>query len=111
MDKIMEKLELTLVIATGLVLLVALLTAQGCTSVPKLTDGQAVVNETQVEGIDLSIPIPGLDNVNVVQLRFGFIQNKLYKGNNVPYYSDSDYEDISIIKGMGTVKRTLKVGK
>jgi hypothetical protein len=82
----------------------------GCTHLAELEEGQAVVSETQVEGIDLSIPIPFVENVNILQLRFGFIQHKIYKGHNVPYYSDSKYEDISLIKGMGSITRILSIG-
>ena len=99
------------IIATVLCVLVILaLMLTGCVSVKDLKNGQAYVHETQVEGIDLSIPIPFAENVDVVKLRFGFIQHKSYKGYHVPYHSDSAYKDISIIKGMGSVTRSLDVG-
>jgi len=83
----------------------------GCTHVSELKEGQCVVNETQVEGIDLSIPIPFVENVALLNLRFGFIQNKIYKGYKVPYKSTSDYKDISLISGEGSISRTLIIGE
>jgi len=83
----------------------------GCTHVSELQEGQCVVNETQVEGIDLSIPIPFVENVALLNLRFGFIQNKIYKGYKVPYKSTSDYKDISLIQGKGSISRTLIIGE
>lgn len=81
----------------------------GCLHVPDLKKGQAFIHETQVEGIDISIPIPMLENVNIVNLRFGFIQHKSYKGYNVKYTSGSEYKDISIITGTGTINRLFEV--
>ena len=82
----------------------------GCTTVSELKPGQCLVNETQVEGIDLSIPVPFVENVYFLTLRFGMIQNKLYKGCNVPYKSDSEFNDVSLIQGKGSIKRSLTVG-
>jgi len=84
--------------------------SSGCTSVPELAEGQCVVNETQVEGIDISVPIPFLENVYFFNLRFGFIQNRLYKGNKVPYISNSYYQDLHLLKGQGSVSRSMSIG-
>ena len=97
------------IIVVALMLGMALLFS-GCTHVPDLKPGQAVIRETQVEGIDISIPIPFVENVAILNLRFGFIQNKLYKGYNVPYISRSNYSNISLLKGQGTIARLLMVG-
>ena len=83
----------------------------GCTNVSELQDGQCVVNETQVEGIDLSVPVPFVENVYFLTLRFGMIQNKLYKGCGVLYKSTSEFNDVSLIQAKGTIKRSLEVGK
>lgn len=93
------------------ILLLISVVISGCTTVSELKKGQAVVIENQVEGIDISIPIPFADNVNIFSFRFGFIQNKLFKGNDVKYISNSNYKDISLIKGQGSVTRELKIGK
>ena len=103
-------IEPVFIVIACILLGMALLGGGGCTHVADLKDGQCVVSETQVEGIDLSIPIPLMQNVNLLQLRFGFIQHKLYKGCNVPYYSDSAYRDISLINGAGTISRILSIG-
>ena len=83
----------------------------GCTNVTEMQKGQCVVVETQVEGIDLSVPIPFVENVALLNLRFGFVQTKVYKGYDVPYESTSSYENISLLKGEGSISRKLIIGK
>lgn len=92
-------------IGSGLVFLLF----AGCTNVVELQRGQCMVNETQVEGVDLSIPVPFVEGVYLLNLRFGLIQNKLFKGNGVVYESTSDFDDLSLLQGKGSIKRTLKV--
>jgi hypothetical protein len=80
-----------------------------CVTSENFKNGQAYVKETQVEGIDLSIPVPFIEDFYFVKLRLGMVQVKKYKGNGVDYFSNSKYRDINLLTGAGNVDRTLQI--
>lgn len=83
------------------------LMAAGC--VHRYEDGQSFVCETRVMGLDASVPLPFAGGMNVVNIRFGWIENKIYAGNKVTMRSESLHKDISLLKGTGSIYRILEV--
>ena len=90
------------------ILLLVPLFFTGCAH--KLLEGQALIDETRVLGVDLSVPVPFAQGVNVVNIRFGWIENKLYMGNKVKLRSDSLHENLDFFRGTGTIHRIFEVG-
>lgn len=84
-----------------------LLTITGCAS--QMTPGQAFITETRVLGVDLSIPIPFAEGVNLANIRLGWVENKIYSGNGVTLRSDSTHQDINLLTGSGSVIRYFDV--
>jgi hypothetical protein len=87
--------------------LIGLLLA-GCTT--HMEPGQAFICETRTLGVDLSIPVPFADGVNIANIRIGWIENKIYSGNSVKLKSNSTHQDLSLLTGSGSIIRYFEVG-
>ena len=82
--------------------------ATGCATITK---GEARVLETRVLGLDLSIPVPGMEGVtNLANIRMGWIEVKYVHEKGTAVRSYSDHKDISLLTGKGSVERDLTVG-
>lgn len=86
-----------------------LLLLSGCATA-QLSDGQAFIAETRTLGLDLSIPVPFAEGVNIANIRVGWIENKIYSGNNVKLKSNSNHSNISLLTGSGNVTRYFEIG-
>ena len=74
-----------------------------------MTPGQAFISETRVLGLDLSIPLPFVEGVNLANIRLGWVENKIYSGNGVTLQSNSTHKDINLLTGSGSVIRYFDV--
>jgi hypothetical protein len=80
----------------------------GCATA-KLRPGQCRIAETRVTGIDLSIPLPFAEGVNIANIRVGYIEHKSFEGNKVNFKSNSAHKDISLLTGSGSIDRLFEV--
>lgn len=104
-----DRLEFFLVVGIILGCAIALLSAAGCAV--NMDPGQASINEVRTVGLDLSIPVPGVETVNIANVRMGWIEVKSYNGNKVPLRSNSKHTDINLLTGSGNVERIFEVGE
>ena len=77
----------------------------GCVAIKS---GEARSMETRVVGMDLSVPIVGMSNQNLINIKFGYIEVKVAHTRDVNLTSNAD-QDVSFFSGNGKIKRIFSI--
>lgn len=77
----------------------------GCAA---LKPGEMRVVETRVLGMDLSVPIIGASNQNIINIKWGWIETRYAHVYKLNFKSNAD-QDVSFFSGTGTIHRIFEV--
>jgi len=86
-------------------LITSILFCVGCST---LRPGEARILENRVLGMDLSIPIVGASNQNIINIKFGWIETRFSHTYKTDFSTEAN-QDFSFYSGTGTVHRIFSV--
>jgi hypothetical protein len=89
----------------SIILASSILLIAGCVAIES---GEARSMETRVVGVDLSVPIVGMPNQNLINLRFGYIEVKVAHTRDANLTSNAN-QDVSFFNGKGVIKRIFSI--
>lgn len=90
----------------AIAVLSAIIGTSGCVSIK---DGEARILENRCIGMDLSVPVPGVEGQTIVNLKFGWVETKYAHTKDVKFKSNSKHRDVELIKGKGNVEREFEI--